>query len=152
MDFELHYTGEQEEFRQEVQEWLKANLPDDMEPLVDPTNPSPEQGWRQGERAGLDGRRNADAMLALAFVHHLAIGRNIPLPEVVAWLTGLAPRGVIEFVPKSDLMVQGMLMLREDIFDDYTLDAFLASLSQHAKITRQTDVSQTGRSLIWYDR
>lgn len=120
--------------------------------FLDATNPSPDQGWRQGERAGLDGRRNADAILALAFVHHLAIGRNIPLPEVVAWLTGLAPRGVIEFVPKSDPMVQGMLALREDIFDDYTLDAFLASLSEHAKITRQTEVSQTGRSLVWYDR
>ncbi len=43
MDFELHYTGEQESFRTEVQDWLKANLPDDMEPLVDPTHPTSEQ-------------------------------------------------------------------------------------------------------------
>ena len=60
-------------------------------------------------------RRNADAVIALAIVHHLAIGRNIPLPFVVEWLVGLAPRGVVEFVPKSDLMVQRMLRLRRDI-------------------------------------
>ena len=50
--------------------------------------------------------------------NHLAIGRNIPLPQVVAWLCGLAPRGVIEFVRKDDPTVQQMLSLREDIFPD----------------------------------
>ncbi len=54
MDFELHYTGEQEEFRSEVQEWLKANLPDDMEPLVDPSHPNPEQyKWAREFRSKL---------------------------------------------------------------------------------------------------
>ena len=54
MDFELHYTGEQEEFRQEVQEWLKASLPEDMEPLVDPANPTPEQyKWAREFRSKL---------------------------------------------------------------------------------------------------
>jgi len=61
----------------------------------------------------------ADAILALAFVHHLVIGCNIPLAEVVKWLVGLAPRGVIEFVPKSDPMVQQLFAFREDIFSDY---------------------------------
>jgi len=54
MDFELHYTGEQEEFRKGVQEWLKANLPRDMEPLVDPHHPTPEQyKWAREFRSKL---------------------------------------------------------------------------------------------------
>ena len=40
MDFEYHYTEEQERFRQEVRAWLDANLPQDME--------------RPGEPRGLD--------------------------------------------------------------------------------------------------
>ncbi|MBI4299307.1 MAG: acyl-CoA dehydrogenase family protein [Chloroflexi bacterium] len=30
MDFRYHYTKEQEEFRKEVRDWLKANVPDEM--------------------------------------------------------------------------------------------------------------------------
>ena len=35
---------------------------------------------------GLAGRGNADALLALAFIHHIAIGRNVPLDMATDWL------------------------------------------------------------------
>lgn len=117
----------------------------------DATNPSPGQGWCAVERSGLGERRNANALLGLALIHHLAIGRNIPLPEIVAWLIGLAPCGVIEFVPKEDPMIQQMLMLREDIFDDYSYEVFRALLCEHTRIVREQEVSASGRVLIWYD-
>lgn len=118
----------------------------------DVTNPSPGQGWRQAERNGLAERRNADALLALAVIHHLAIGRNIPLPEILDWLVGLAPRGVVEFVPKDDPMVQRMLLLREDIFDDYSYEIFRRLLSDRASIIGEETVSASGRVLVRYDR
>ena len=60
-------------------------------PLVmDLADPSPGGGWRGVERAGFAERARADVVLALAVVHHLAIGRNVPLPEVVDQLAGLA--------------------------------------------------------------
>ena len=120
--------------------------------FLDAANPSPDQGWKQQERQGLDRRAQADAILALAFEHHLAIGRNIPLTEVVAWLTGLAPRGVIEFVPKADQTVQQMLVLREDIFSDYSQDVFTTALEGKAKIIKSLRLPQSERSLFWYDR
>ena len=75
--------------------------------FLDAANPSPDQGWQQAERAGFAQRARADALLALAFEHHLAIGRNVPLAQLLPWLTGLAPAGVIEFVPKSDPRCNG---------------------------------------------
>ena len=36
MDFEMHYTKEQEKFRKEVSSWLDANMPPDFEPPEDP--------------------------------------------------------------------------------------------------------------------
>jgi len=71
----------------------------------DATNPAPDQGWAQEERAGMAARGPVDAVLALAFVHHLAIAKNLPLPRIVRWLTGLAPAGVVEFVPKVKLEI-----------------------------------------------
>ncbi len=119
---------------------------------LDAANPSPAQGWRQAERPGLADRAPANALLALAFVHHLAIARNIPLDQLLAWLTSLAPAGVIEFVPKNDPTVQRMLALREDIFSDYDVSNFAASLAKQARIVQRSVVSASGRELFWYSR
>jgi ribosomal protein L11 methylase PrmA len=118
----------------------------------DAANPSPDQGWRQSERPGLQRRRTADALLALAVEHHLAIGRNLPLDQVVGWLVGLAPRGVVEFVQKDDPAIRRMLALREDVFDDYDERSFTEALGRQARVVREATVSATGRRLFWYDR
>ena len=119
---------------------------------LDLANPSPSQGWEERERQGLATRGPADAMIALALVHHLAIGRNIPLDRLVGRLVDMAPRGVIEFVPKADPMVGKLLRLREDIFPDYTEDAFLAALGSRARVEKTTHISQSGRLLAAYSR
>lgn len=120
--------------------------------FLDAANPTPNQGWAGEERKGLLERANAQAIVALAFVHHLAIARNVPLPAVVGWLVAFAPCGVIEFVPKEDPMVQELLRLREDIFDAYTEDAFLSHVGELARVVRVEKVSASGRTLVWYDR
>jgi ribosomal protein L11 methylase PrmA len=119
---------------------------------LDLANPTPSQGWAERERRGLADRASADAILGLALVHHLAIGRNIPLEEVVDWLVGLAPNGIIEFVPKSDPMVQRLLRLREDIFDDYAEEVFAKHLQAKAEIVRAVKVSASDRRLFWFAR
>jgi ribosomal protein L11 methylase PrmA len=119
---------------------------------LDLANPTPSQGWAERERRGLTDRASADAVLGLALVHHLAIGRNIPLEEVVDWLVGLAPSGIIEFVPKSDPMVRRLLRLREDIFDDYAEEVFSEHLRARAEIVRMVDASASGRRLFWFAR
>jgi ribosomal protein L11 methylase PrmA len=115
-------------------------------------NPSPDQGWNQSERLGLRARAKADAVLALAFVHHLAIGRNVPLPRVVEWIISLAPTGVLEFVPKDDPMIRQMLALREDIFETYAQEQFERALRHGARIVKRETVSATGRCLYWFER
>ena len=119
---------------------------------LDAANPTPSQGWNQKERAGLAERRNADAVMALALVHHLAIGRNIPLPSVIDWLVGHAPQGVIEFVPKRDPMVQELLSLREDIFDYFTDEIFDKAIAQQAHVVREETITNTDRRLVWFKR
>jgi ribosomal protein L11 methylase PrmA len=120
--------------------------------FLDAANPTPNQGWKQQERAGLQERASADGILALALVHHLAITRNIPLDQVIDWLLDLAPRGVVEFVPKSDSMVQALLRLREDIFSDYRQEYFLAQFARRANVVKSEVVSSSGRLLVWYER
>ncbi len=125
----------------------------DFLPLfLDAANPSPDQGWRQRERRGLARRGTADALIALAFEHHLAIGRNVPLPDLVAWLTELASRGVVEFVEKSDPRIRHMLKLREDIFDGYNKPAFEAALRRRARIVEVEVIPGGSRTMYRYER
>jgi ribosomal protein L11 methylase PrmA len=120
--------------------------------IMDAADPSPSRGWREAERRALSQRADFDGLIALAFEHHLAIGRNVPLDQLVSWIVGLAPRGVIEFVQKDDPTVQRMLALREDIFDDYSQTAFTSLLSRRARIVKQERISEAGRILFWYER
>ena len=73
---------------------------------------------------------------------------------LLSWIGcwGVAPRGVIEFVPKSDPMIQRMLRLRKDIFSDYNKDAFERALCRHGRIARVLELSPGGRTLYEYDR
>lgn len=124
----------------------------DLLPLwLDAANPSPSQGWGEAERMGLSKRAKPDALLALAFIHHIAIGRNVPLDMAVDWLLSLAPAGVIEFPHKEDPMVQLLLSQRPDIFPDYHNDTFANLLSQRAQIVKAVDVLPT-RTLYWFQR
>ncbi len=95
--------------------------------LIDLADPSPAQGWALAERASLVERSNADVLLGLALVHHLAIGRNVPLPMIASFFAALAPDLVLEWVPREDVMVKKLLSGRKDIFDGYHEDGFRAA-------------------------
>ncbi len=120
--------------------------------FLDIANPPPSQGWAQQERYGLRERTSADGVIALALIHHISIGGNVPLGDAVAWLVGLGSRGVIEFVPKEDPMVQELLRFREDIFPNYTLETFLGELRKLASVERTEPSSSTGRLLVEFSR
>ena len=145
--FETDAVALEKAFQRAVDEDL------DFTPLyMDAANPSPAQGWRQSERDGLEQRRGADAVLALAVVHHLCVGRGLPLNDAVTWLIDMAPCGVIEFVPKGDPMIREMLALRDDIFSDYSDEAFDAALSSNARVVESETITKDGRRLVWFDR
>jgi hypothetical protein len=122
-------------------------------PLVaDLTNPSGPIGWANEERLSLQQRGPADLVLALALIHHLAVGNNVPLPAAAAWFARLARTVVIEFVPKADSQVQRMLASRTDIFGTYTQERFEAAFQRHFAITRRAPIAGTERVLYHLTR
>jgi ribosomal protein L11 methylase PrmA len=119
---------------------------------MDAANPAPSQGWMELERPSLRDRASADGILALAFLHHLTIAKNIPFSQLLDWIVDLAPTGIIEFIPKSDPMVQRLLRTREDIFSDYSREFFLSHLSRRSEIVKTQSLEPSGRLLVWYRR
>ncbi|MGE0171399.1 MAG: SAM-dependent methyltransferase [Oligoflexales bacterium] len=126
---------------------LKAQEENVLPLCLDLTNPSPGIGWGNDERASFFERQQADVIIALALIHHLAISNNVPLEKVAGLFVKSAPNLIIEFVPKSDSQVRRLLATRADVFPEYTKEGFEKAFSLYYDIVRQQPEKDTGRIL-----
>ena len=118
-------------------------------PLVmDLSNPSPSLGWALEERRSLVERGPADVIMALALVHHLAIGNNVPLDRVASLFARLGRRAIVEFVPKGDPMADHLLAARRDVFPNYTIEGFREAFGRSFRIAEEVPVEDSQRTLF----
>jgi hypothetical protein len=115
--------------------------------LLDLTNPSPALGWNLTERMSLLERPLPDLALALALLHHLAIGNNVPLEYCAEFFRRVSDKLIIEWVPKSDSKVAALLRNRPDIFPDYTEAAFKEAFGRHFRVAGRHPVKNSDRVL-----
>jgi ribosomal protein L11 methylase PrmA len=128
--------------------WIRDRAETGLLPLLlDLANPSPPTGWANEERLSLDARGPADAVMALALVHHLAIANNVPLPRVAELLARLGRRLIVEFIPKADSQVQRLLRNREDIFPSYSQEGFERAFDRHFTIVARERIGDSQRWL-----
>jgi len=120
--------------------------------LLDLTNPSPGIGWAHDERMSLMERGPVDMLMALALIHHLAISNNLPLASIAKYFNRISNWLIIEFVPKSDSQVKKLLTTREDIFPDYTIDAFEKSFLKYFSIHSSKQIAGSERKLYLMKR
>lgn len=130
----------------------KQDTPNILPLILDISNPSPAIGFHNKERASFHQRIQTDLVLALALVHHLVIGKNIPLHLLADYFNDIAPRLIIEFVPKQDPKVQQMLKSRLDVFEDYTEEHFIACFSKYFNTIAAVKIAGTHRILYHLER
>lgn len=114
---------------------------------IDLSNPTPSHGWAHEEWASLAARGPADLVMALALVHHLAIGNNVPLEGITAYLAHLGRHAILEWVPKDDPQVLRLLSGRRDVFDGYTEDGLRAAIAVHFTVVDRAPIPGSGRVL-----
>ena len=132
---------------------LKRDSPGNILPLVNNlVDPSPALGWRGLERKTLEERGSPDLTLALALIHHVVIGANVPLAELIDWLSGLGPYLVIEFVSKEDPMTQRLLLNKTDHYEDYELSFFEQVLGRHYQVIERLELGEGNRTLYYCRR
>ncbi len=118
--------------------------------LMDLTNPTPSLGWDNDERYSLAQRGPVDLVLSLALIHHLAISANVPLDHLGRFFRRLTNNLILEFVPKSDPQVAKLLVVRKDIFGEYTQDNFEASFARYFHLSRREPIVQSQRTLYLF--
>lgn len=112
-------------------------------------DPSPGIGWRNIERKTLQERSKPDLVMGLALIHHLVIGANIPLDEVIQWLAELGCDLLIEYVDRSDSMTQKLLLNKEDNYSDYTQENFEQLLEKYFSSTHKKHLGSGNRTLYF---
>lgn len=135
-------------YRQRKKERQKNILP----LVIDLTNPSPAIGWDNRERDSFFNRGQADVVLALALIHHLAIANNVPLGAVARTMAAAGEYLVLEFVPKEDSQVKRLLRSRDDIFGDYTLSGLIGAFELYYILEKQMPVPGSQRMMLLFKR
>ncbi|MDE2750930.1 MAG: SAM-dependent methyltransferase [Chloroflexota bacterium] len=127
---------------------MKERKEQDLLPLlIDLSNPSAAAGWANEERDSLGERRNADCILALALIHHIAIANNVPLRRIAHFFAQLAPWLIIEFVPKHDKKVRALLIARQDIFEEYSQETFERIFGETYEVAKREKLRDSDRLL-----
>jgi ribosomal protein L11 methylase PrmA len=117
-------------------------------PLVmDLANPTAGLGWAHDERLSLVERGPADLVLALGLVHHLVLANQVPFVKVAEFLARLADTLVIEFVPRTDSQVQGMLSRMPRLDDSYSIEAFEHAFADTFDVVDIVPIAASERTL-----
>jgi len=130
----------------------KASTLEILPLVLDLTNPSPGIGWNNQERQTVSERGDEVTGLALALIHHLAIGNNLPFSIIAGFFSQTCRHLIIEFVPKEDSQVQKLLASRPDIFPSYNLPDFEKVFERYFVIQEKIPVRQTVRTLYRMER
>lgn len=127
---------------------IKTNRLQNIQPLIlDLSNPTPAIGVNNEERDSFSGRCNVDLAMALALIHHLAIGKNIPFEMVADLFSRVGKNLIIEFVPKDDEKIKFMLSQKKDIYTSYTQENFEKAFENYFSIQAKQTFNTSGRTL-----
>ncbi len=132
---------------------MKKDKEEFVLPLIqDLTNTSPGIGFANLERASIGDRANADMIIVLALIHHLAISNNLPFSKIAEFFATLGEWLIIEFVPKGDSKVEFLLSSREDIFDNYMQVEFEKAFLEYYNIIESVEITDTLRTIYLLKR
>jgi hypothetical protein len=128
---------------------VKTNKPTNILPLcVDISDPTPASGFRNQERSSFSERARCQMVVALALVHHLVLGKNIPLSGVARYFAELTTEWlIVEFVPLSDEKAQQLIRNRCVWHEPYDAAAFESGFGEYFHIQQRNVIPGTDRIL-----
>jgi hypothetical protein len=121
----------------------------DILPLcLDIADPTPATGFNNSERASFTERMPADLVVALALLHHLTLGRNLPLSKVAAYFAIVTRTWLIlEFIPLTDPKARDLIRHRKNFSMSYEKAVMETEFGRYFSIERQKPIPGTERTL-----
>ena len=120
--------------------------------FLDMATPTPAIGWENEERQSVFQRGPADAILALAVIHHLAITYKAPFTYQAEAFSKMGKNLIVEFVDREDSQVQLLVTNRDDILEDFTKENFEKAYEEFFKIKQAVPIRGSKRTLYLMER
>ena len=130
---------------------LKEN-PQPILPLViDISHPTPAIGWFNQERTAFIQRKQYGLVAALALIHHLVIGKNIPLQQLAVFFHSLSKQFLlIEWVEREDEKVKVLLARKQIAYAQYNKQEFETRFAAYFELITSPVLSDGLRTLyLW---
>ena len=126
---------------------LKAEKRTNILPLcIDISNPAPATGFRNAERQSFLQRIQSDAVVALALIHHLVLGKNMLMPDVAMQFSELTKKWlIIEFVPLQDEKAQQLIANKTSYHEPYDIPFFKECFLKYFEIESAVQIPGTER-------
>lgn len=135
------------------QELVKKEGNDKILPLFfDMATPTPAIGWENLERQSVFERGPADAVLALAVIHHLNITFKAPFIYQAQAFAKMGKHLIVEFIEKDDSQVQLLVTNRDDLLEEFTKENFEKAFKQFFRIKEETKIRGSKRTLYLMER
>lgn len=135
---------------QKIKEQKDANI---IPVLLDILQPTPALGFDNKERFSIINRLNKfkpDLTLALALIHHISLGGNVPFLKIAEFFARFSNYLIIEFPNRNDEMVQLLLNQKRDFknhFDFYSDENFEKDFSVFFEIEKRVAIPKSNRIL-----
>ena len=126
----------------------REKVPNLVPVLLDLNNPAPALGVLNAERDSFFDRFRGDLVLGLALIHHLRITGNWSLEQIAELFARLAPKALVEFVPREDPQVKQLLRGREEYCPDWTLDEMCRVFARKYKNCERIPIPGSCRTLL----
>jgi hypothetical protein len=117
--------------------------------VIDLANPSAAYGWNTQERESIFERNKPDIIMALALIHHISIGLNVPLANAASFFAQRTNKYLlIEFVAPEDSQVKKLLLNRVGQFDSYHMSTFKQAFLTYFDIEAESSINESYRTLF----
>jgi hypothetical protein len=131
-----------------IDKLYRNHIPGILPLCVDLANPTPSTGFRNAERASFTDRAAADLVVALALIHHLALGGNIPVTLIADYFNQLTKKHLIaEFIPAFDPKAAALIARRQTSPPGYDLGHFETAFNRNFQIEQKDAIAGSERVL-----
>jgi hypothetical protein len=119
-------------------------------PLIgDLSDPSPGLGLLNKETTPIFERAKSEMVLGLALIHHLYFTKDMSFNQIAEVFSKLSANYlIVEFIPKEDRKVKGLIQTKPQRAQDYNLESFKASLASYFEHMDTKTLTSSTRILI----
>lgn len=123
-------------------------------PLIgDLSVPSPPLGLLNKEYLSIFKRANSELVLSLALIHHLFFTKDMSFKFIVELFSNLTTMYlIVEFIPKEDRKVKGLIRGKPFKSDQYSFEAFQSKLLDHFELIESKVLESSTRTLLLFKK